>query len=75
MRRLGVESLSSEPKARFRQLFQLRASWSREELLPYVRDLVGPGQSADQLLLKHTRVTRGTGPNGLDGSRTYSARI
>ena len=74
IRPLSPASLSPDPRTRFRQLFELAPSWTREDLLPYVADLAAQGAGgADQLLLKHTRVTR-AGPPGSE-TRTYSARV
>jgi sister chromatid cohesion protein DCC1 len=72
VRPLTPAALSPDPRVRFRQLFELAPAWSREDLLPYVADLAGQA-SPDQLLLKHTRVTR-AGPPGAE-TRTYSARV
>ena len=37
---------------------QERAKWTLDEIEPYVRDLVAPGQTIEQLLLKNLRVSK-----------------
>eukprot|EP00898_Chlorokybus_atmophyticus_P004132 jgi/Chlat1/471/Chrsp103S01072 len=61
--------LPDDPDARFRALFERRARWTAEEIEPFVRRLRAPGQSIESLLLRHARLTQGTG-----GDAFYSAR-
>jgi sister chromatid cohesion protein DCC1 len=71
IKKLALGDLPRDVKGLFRVLFAQRAQWSKEELVPYLAGVVGPGQSADALLLKHTRVTRVPGSD----AKTYSARV
>lgn len=70
-----VSSLSRDPKTRFKQLFEQKASWGRDEIMPYVEDLCGPGVSVDSLLMKHTRTSRSPPVAGQPEVKTYSSRI
>jgi len=56
MRMLTTEDLPADPAGRFRKLFAMRPKWTREDLQPYLSGVLEPGQTEDQLLLKHTRV-------------------
>lgn len=53
---LKTEELPTDTASRFRKLFTVRAKWTREDLQPYLSDIIEPGQTEDQLLLKFTRV-------------------
>lgn len=48
-------ALSPHVKTRFAQLFDQRARWSLQDISAYVADLCAPGQTLEQLLLKHAR--------------------
>ena len=67
-------SLDMEPKARFQQLFLVKKKWPRQDLLPYVEDLVDPPganlKKLDALLLKHTRSSK----DPYSGQPVYSSR-
>lgn len=69
-----ASELSNDPKTRFKQLFQQKPSWGREEILPYVEDLCGPGAGVDSLLMKHSRTSRSPPVAGKEEVRTYSSR-
>ncbi|XP_055329511.1 sister chromatid cohesion protein DCC1-like [Paramacrobiotus metropolitanus] len=49
------EDLRIEPEARFQALFDARPRWTREEILPFICDILLPGQTADQLLFKYAK--------------------
>eukprot|EP00897_Mesotaenium_endlicherianum_P001159 jgi/Mesen1/11043/ME000099S10491 len=55
LRPFPVSLLPTNPGQRFAELFQARSKWLWEDLEPYLRDLQGPGQSVESLLLRHTR--------------------
>ena len=42
VKKFRVDSLSAEVKARFKELFHQSPKWSKEDLVPYLDDLVGP---------------------------------
>jgi Sister chromatid cohesion protein Dcc1 len=67
---LLAEDLPADPAQRFKLLFKLRPKWSLFALEPYVKPLVGPSRSIDDLLLAHTRVTLDLGKK----TKTFSAR-
>ena len=61
-------SLEMDVKARFQQLFLVKKKWTREDIIPYIEDLVDPvtphgakQKKLDALLLKHTRSTKESG--------------
>jgi hypothetical protein len=70
VKKFRVEDLAADVKTRFKELFQQSARWSKEDLVPYLHDLVSPSCTADQLLLKHTRLVRQPGSD----VKTYCAR-
>ena len=70
VKRFRVQDLSSDVKTRFRQLFQQSPMWTKEDLIPYLNDLISPSCTHDQLLLKYTRSVRTPGSD----ARTYTAR-
>jgi sister chromatid cohesion protein DCC1 len=55
LRYVDVERLPRTPQGRLRALFAIKPRYTHEELAPFVTDLLGPSQTAAQLLLKHTR--------------------
>jgi len=63
VRSLPLASLPLCARKRFCVLFQLKRAWSKEELAPYVRDLLDPGRSIETLVLQHARSV--TSINGL----------
>lgn len=52
------------------RLHYLFCRWEWEELEPYVQDLRGPGQTAEALLLKYTRISQAKPTDPI----TYSLR-
>ena len=52
-------------------LFDERTQWTKEDLEPYLVDLMGPGISVASLLLKHSR---SIAPADKDQPTMYSAR-
>ena len=56
--------LARVPAERFRQLFQRRAQWLKDDLVSYISDLQQPGLSVDSMLLKFTRATSSTEKGG-----------
>eukprot|EP00741_Cyanophora_paradoxa_P009938 tig00000157_g9627.t1 len=59
-----ASALPLDPPQRFAALFRQRARWALADLEPYVRGLVQPGQTLEQLLLKHTRASRDLAQRG-----------
>jgi len=55
VRSLPLASLPLRARERFEALFQLKRAWSKEELTPYVQDLLDPGRSMETLVLQHAR--------------------
>ncbi len=71
----GLEALPAAglPEAaapRFAALFAKRPRWELADLAPYVEDLAGTGQTAEELLLRHARATQARPADPV----TYSAR-
>jgi sister chromatid cohesion protein DCC1 len=71
----GLEALPAAglPEAaapRFAALFAKRPRWELADLAPYVEDLAGPGQTAEELLLRYARATQARPADPV----TYSAR-
>jgi len=63
--------LSHIPKQRFTQLFTHRREWTKEEITPYVQDLILKSLAIDQLLLREARAIRSTTlPPQPDGTPT-----
>jgi len=54
---LPVSDLPVDPASRFSFLFERRERWNHKDLIPYIEDLAGPGQTVNSLLLKHCRST------------------
>ncbi|XP_063681104.1 sister chromatid cohesion protein DCC1-like [Bolinopsis microptera] len=54
---LAVSDLPIEPARRFAYLFSRQEKWSHDDVIPYLEDLIGPGQTVTALLLKHCRST------------------
>ena len=63
-------ALSRDAATLFAQLFAARPRWLAADLEPYLADVLGPGQSVQQLLLRHCRACAGT----LGAALEYSAR-
>lgn len=73
VRYLPKSSLERDPKSRFQQLFLTKKKWARQDMLPYVEDLVESSPSAtaaatainikklDSLFLKYTRSVKEAG--------------
>jgi sister chromatid cohesion protein DCC1 len=55
---LPAASLPPAAAPRFSRLLKERAKWTLDEIDPYIRDLVAPGQTIEQLLLKNMRVIK-----------------
>ncbi|EGG09095.1 uncharacterized protein MELLADRAFT_61341 [Melampsora larici-populina 98AG31] len=55
-----IEKLSSEPKTRMSQLFEIRNKWKMEELERFVKPITGGGvkKQMDELVLKYCRKIR-----------------
>jgi hypothetical protein len=72
--------LAPSAEARFRQLFGVRARWTRDALLPFLEPLAGRGDQAwhvklDDLLVQHARVTvAAPGAGAGAAQRLFSAR-
>ena len=66
---LSLASLPSQPKERFAALFGVKPTWRMEELMPYLRDILDPGKSAQSLVLQF-----GCSVTANDGSVTYVSR-
>ena len=66
---LSLASLSLVPKERFATLFNVKRSWTLDELEPYVRGLVDPTSSATKLVLHYARSVTAD-----DGSVSYVSR-
>ncbi len=56
--------LARVPAERFKQLFQRRAKWLKDDLVSYISDLQQPGLSVDSMLLRFTRATISTEKGG-----------
>ena len=65
-----ASALSRDAATRFAQLFATRARWLAPDLEPFLADVRAPGQSVQQLLLKHCRANQGAPGAPLE----YSAR-
>jgi hypothetical protein len=52
---LPVSRMDADPRTRFQELFRLRSVWALPDLEAYTRDLVVPGLTYDQVLLKYAR--------------------
>eukprot|EP00794_Sanderia_malayensis_P004537 gene4537-5134_t len=50
-----ASNLPEDPQERFNTLFKVRSKWTRQEIEPYIRDLCGPKESMNALLLKFAR--------------------
>lgn len=61
--------LSLLPQGRFKELFAAKQKWKFQEIKPFLKDLVGPGLTEEQVLLAHSRVS-----SAADGSKLYSSR-
>eukprot|EP01122_Echinamoeba_exundans_P016584 TRINITY_DN8454_c0_g1_i1.p1 TRINITY_DN8454_c0_g1~~TRINITY_DN8454_c0_g1_i1.p1 ORF type:complete len:359 (+),score=40.43 TRINITY_DN8454_c0_g1_i1:47-1123(+) len=61
--------LSLLPQTRFKELFAAKPKWRLNEIKPFLKDLLGPGVTEEQLLLAHSRIS-----TGVDGAKLYSAR-
>jgi sister chromatid cohesion protein DCC1 len=61
--------LSLLPQTRFKELFGAKPKWRLNEIKPFLKDLLGPGVTEEQLLLANSRIS-----TGADGSKLYSAR-
>ena len=66
---LPLTSLSLVPKERFATLFNVKRSWTLDELEPYVRGLVDPSSSTTKLVLQFARSVTAN-----DGSVSYVSR-
>eukprot|EP00741_Cyanophora_paradoxa_P009940 tig00000157_g9629.t1 len=64
LRGLAITEGAGPDAFRFAALFRQRARWALADLEPYVRGLVQPGQTLEQLLLKHTRASRDLAQRG-----------
>jgi len=69
--RLCEGDLPLEAGARFKALFAARERWTLAELGPYLGAVVGPGEAADAVLIRHARATQSAEPGGAE---TFSAR-
>ncbi|XP_072045303.1 sister chromatid cohesion protein DCC1-like isoform X2 [Amphiura filiformis] len=58
-----VSALPEDEKDRFDTLFRTREKWTKDDIEPYIQDLVTAKTSAGALLTKHTRSSMG--PNGV----------
>ena len=67
------KSLSLDAKTRFVQLFEKKSEWDMESIKPYLRGLMKSGQTADKLLLRHSRMVRTKGADGKE-KRVYISR-
>lgn len=74
VQRLDRDSLSSEPRERFAQLFAVRPRWPRAELAPYLTDLVCESATLDQLILKYCRSATRPGASDATIDKEYIAR-
>jgi hypothetical protein len=61
--------LHYEPGKRFRQLFAVRARWTKEDIRPFLEGICNFETKLDDLLVAHARMTIGQ-----DGARFFSAR-
>ncbi|KAL7753292.1 Ctf8p and Ctf18p associating protein [Sorochytrium milnesiophthora] len=55
---IAVASLSSKPVERLAQLFAVKTKWTRDEIMPFVSDLVLERKKVEPMLIKHARVVR-----------------
>ncbi|CAH3173248.1 unnamed protein product [Porites lobata] len=53
-----ASELSDDPALRFMKLFKVQPKWTLEEIEPYIRNLVAPGQSLNALLMKFARSSK-----------------
>merc|ERR1712228_450198 len=67
------KSLSLDAKKRFQQLFEKKNEWDMESIKPYLCGLMKSGQTADKLLLRHSRMVRTKGTDGKE-KRIYISR-
>ena len=49
------EALPQGPRQRFAALFERRAKWAKEDIVPFLADLTGPGLTPENLLAKNAR--------------------
>ena len=61
--------LHHEPGKRFRQLFAVRARWTKEDITPFLEGICNFETKLDDLLVAHARMTIGQ-----DGARFFSTR-
>ncbi|PRP86995.1 sister chromatid cohesion protein DCC1 [Planoprotostelium fungivorum] len=50
--------LAGDQRTRIRQLFQKKQFWKTQEIAPYVSDIVPPGATTDQFMLKVARMRK-----------------
>jgi len=56
LRPLDAEGLPRDAATRFKKLFAIREKWTREDIVPFLSQVLEPGETEDKLLMKHTRV-------------------
>jgi len=56
-----VQNLPDAAPERFQALFEVRAKWTRDSILPYLSDLVQPNMTMDQMLIKFSRTIQAVG--------------
>eukprot|EP01027_Heterolobosea_sp_BB2_P011174 GEZU01016290.1.p1 GENE.GEZU01016290.1~~GEZU01016290.1.p1 ORF type:complete len:163 (-),score=40.07 GEZU01016290.1:49-537(-) len=67
------DQLPLDPRKRLQSLFTMKKKWTLEEIKPFLTDIVTPGNSEEQILVKHARSsTVMEGEN--KGQRVYSMR-
>lgn len=63
------KGLPGDPAERLEVLFRTRQKWREEDIVPYLKNVVAPGQKISSLFLKYARCS--TEPNG---SKVYNSK-
>ncbi|EGC38577.1 hypothetical protein DICPUDRAFT_28467 [Dictyostelium purpureum] len=59
---INESTLSSNPKQRFKELFTISARWTIDDIEPFIRSTIPPGNSLEQFILTYSRpITTPTG--------------
>jgi len=62
-------NLAEDAKQRFIQLFAATPKWAFNDIEPYIKDLIGPKNTTEQLLLKYAHIIQE------NGAKLYSQRL
>ncbi|KAN0025395.1 hypothetical protein ACTFIU_003656 [Dictyostelium citrinum] len=59
---INESTLPSIPKARFKELFQISTRWTIDDIEPFIKSTIPPGNSLEQFILTYSRpITTSTG--------------